>query len=87
MVRHPRLDLDGFHHIVNRVAQSNIYECDEDKEVFLNIVNNKREIGLFWFRYWVAKLKLRYQSIFLQGGDRPLNQIFSLPANFRQNHI
>ncbi len=39
MARRPRLDLDGFHHIVNRgVAKSNIYECDEDKEVFLKIL-------------------------------------------------
>ena len=31
MARRPRLDLDGFHHIVNRgVARSNIYKCDED---------------------------------------------------------
>ena len=39
MARRPRLDLDGFHHIVNRgVAKSNIYECDEDKEMFLKIL-------------------------------------------------
>jgi len=35
MARRSRLDLDGFHHIVNRgVARSNIYRCDEDKEKF-----------------------------------------------------
>ncbi len=39
MARRPRLDLDGFHHIVNRgVARSNIYRCDEDKEKFLEIL-------------------------------------------------
>ena len=39
MARRPRLDLDGFHHIVNRgVARSNIYKCDEDKEKFLEIL-------------------------------------------------
>lgn len=39
MARRLRLDLDGFHHIVNRgVARSNIYRCDEDKEKFLEIL-------------------------------------------------
>ena len=39
MARRPRLDLDGFHHIVNRgVSRSNIYRCDEDKEKFLEIL-------------------------------------------------
>jgi REP element-mobilizing transposase RayT len=39
MARRPRLDFDGFHHIVNRgVARSNIYECDKDKEKFLEIL-------------------------------------------------
>jgi len=39
MARRPRLDLDGFHHIVNRgVARNNIYRCDEDKEKFLEIL-------------------------------------------------
>jgi len=34
MARKPRLDLDGFHHIVNRgVARSNVYKSDEDKEI------------------------------------------------------
>ncbi|MEA3490554.1 MAG: hypothetical protein U9R27_01495 [Campylobacterota bacterium] len=37
MARKPRLDLDGFHHIVNRgVARSNVYKSDEDKEKFLD---------------------------------------------------
>ena len=37
MARKPRLDLDGFHHIINRgVARSRVYKCDEDKEKFLN---------------------------------------------------
>ena len=41
MARRPRLDFDGFHHIVNRgVARSNIYKCDEDKEKFLEILWN-----------------------------------------------
>ena len=39
MARRPRLDLAGFHHIVNRgVARSNIYESDKDKEKFLKIL-------------------------------------------------
>jgi len=39
MARRPRLDLAGFHHIVNRgVARSNIYNCNEDKEKFLDIL-------------------------------------------------
>jgi REP element-mobilizing transposase RayT len=39
MARKPRLDFDGFHHVVNRgVAKNNIYKCDEDKEKFLEIL-------------------------------------------------
>ncbi len=39
MARKPRLDLDGFHHIINRgIARSNVYRCDEDKEKFLEIL-------------------------------------------------
>jgi len=39
MARRPRLDLDGFHHIINcGVARNNIYKCDEDKEKFLEIL-------------------------------------------------
>ncbi len=39
MARRPRLDLAGFHHIVNRgVARSNVYESDNDKEKFLKIL-------------------------------------------------
>lgn len=39
MARRPRLDLDGFHHIINRgVARANVYRCDEDKEKFLEIL-------------------------------------------------
>jgi len=31
MARRPRLDLAGFHHVVNRgVARDNIYKCDDD---------------------------------------------------------
>ncbi len=39
MARKPRLDLAGFHHIVNRgVARNKVYECDQDKEKFLEIL-------------------------------------------------
>ena len=39
MARRPRLDLDGFYHIVNcGVARSNIYKSDADKEKFLEIL-------------------------------------------------
>jgi REP element-mobilizing transposase RayT len=39
MARKPRLDLDGYHHIINRgIARSNVYRCDEDKETFLEIL-------------------------------------------------
>jgi len=39
MARRPRLDLAGFHHIINRgVARNNVYKCDEDKEKFLEIL-------------------------------------------------
>jgi len=39
MARRPRLDMAGFHHIVNRgVAKENVYRCDEDKEKYLEIL-------------------------------------------------
>lgn len=39
MARKPRLDLPGFHHIVNRgVARGKVYKCSEDKEKFLEIL-------------------------------------------------
>jgi REP element-mobilizing transposase RayT len=39
MARKPRIDLDGFHHIVNRgVARSRVYRSDEDKQKFLEIL-------------------------------------------------
>ncbi len=39
VARRPRIDLAGFHHIVNRgVARSKVYKSDEDKEKFLEIL-------------------------------------------------
>ncbi len=39
MARRPRLDLAGFHHIVNRgIARSKVYKCDDDKEKFLEVL-------------------------------------------------
>ncbi len=39
MPRRPRLDFAGFHHVVNRgVAQTDIYLCKTDKEMFLKIL-------------------------------------------------
>jgi len=39
MARRVRVDLHGFHHIVNRgVARNDIYRCDEDKEKLLEII-------------------------------------------------
>ena len=39
MARRPRLDLTGFHHVVNRgVAKRKIYINDEDKDKFLEIL-------------------------------------------------
>lgn len=39
MPRRPRLDMAGFHHIVNRgVAKDNVYKCDKDKEKYLEIL-------------------------------------------------
>ena len=38
MARKPRVNLAGFHHIVNRgVARDNVYKCD-DKEIYLDIL-------------------------------------------------
>jgi hypothetical protein len=34
MGRKPRLDLDGFHHIINRgEAHSRVYRCGKDKDM------------------------------------------------------
>ena len=39
MPRRPRLNMAGFHHIVNRgVAKHKVYRCNEDKEKFLEII-------------------------------------------------
>ena len=39
MARRPRLDMAGFHHIVNRgVARGKVYRCDADKEKYLEIL-------------------------------------------------
>ncbi|MEA3418193.1 MAG: transposase [Campylobacterota bacterium] len=39
MPRRPRIDLPGYHHIINRgVNRSTIFESDEDYEMFLKIV-------------------------------------------------
>ena len=39
MARKPRVNLAGFHHIVNRgVARDNVYKCDDDKERYLDIL-------------------------------------------------
>ena len=39
MPRRPRLDIAGFHHIVNRgVAKSKVYKSNEDKEKYLEIL-------------------------------------------------
>ena len=39
MARRPRLDMAGFHHILNRgVARVTVYKCDSDKEKYLEIL-------------------------------------------------
>ena len=39
MPRRPRVDFAGFHHVVNRgVAQTDIYLCRADKEMFLKVL-------------------------------------------------
>jgi len=39
MARRPRLDLAGFHHIVNRgIGRGKVYKSDEDKEKFLEVL-------------------------------------------------
>jgi len=39
MARKPRVNLAGFHHIINRgVARDNVYKCDDDKEKYLDIL-------------------------------------------------
>ena len=44
MPRKPRIDLPGFHHVINRgVNRQNIFLCDDDKGEFLRIVAVARE--------------------------------------------
>ena len=39
MARRPRLDMAGFHHIVNRgVERKNVFKCNDDKNKFLEIL-------------------------------------------------
>ena len=39
MARKPRVNLAGFHHIINRgMARDNVYKCDDDKERYLDIL-------------------------------------------------
>jgi REP element-mobilizing transposase RayT len=39
MARKPRLDVAGFHHIINRgVAKSNVFNSNDDKDKFLEII-------------------------------------------------
>ncbi len=39
MARRPRIDLAGYHHLINRgVAQLNVYKCKADKDKFLEIL-------------------------------------------------
>ena len=39
MARRPRLDMAGFHHIINRgVERKKIFKCDDDKHKFLEIL-------------------------------------------------
>jgi len=45
MPRKPRVDIPGFHHVINRgVNRENIFLSDEDKKEFLQIVDVAREI-------------------------------------------
>ena len=45
MPRKPRIDICGFHHVINRgVNRMNIFLSDEDKNEFLQLVNAAREI-------------------------------------------
>ena len=39
MARRPRLDMAGFHHIINRgVERKNVFKCNDDKHKFLEIL-------------------------------------------------
>ena len=39
MARRPRLDMAGFHHIINRgIERKNVFKCDDDKHKFLEIL-------------------------------------------------
>jgi REP element-mobilizing transposase RayT len=45
MGRRPRIDLAGFHHVVNRgIKRNNVYKSDEDKYKFLEIMCKSCEI-------------------------------------------
>ena len=45
MPRKPRIDLSGYHHVINRgVNRENIFLCNDDKDKFLDILEITREI-------------------------------------------
>jgi len=45
MGRRARLDMVGFHHVVNRgIERSNVYRSDEDKEKFLEILCDYKQV-------------------------------------------
>ncbi|MDA3901863.1 MAG: transposase [Desulfuromusa sp.] len=45
MPRKPRIDISGFHHVINRgVNRENIFLCDEDKNNFIQILEAAREL-------------------------------------------
>lgn len=45
MPRRPRIDIPGFHHVINRgVNREGIFLCNNDKREFLQILDVAREI-------------------------------------------
>ncbi len=45
MPRKPRIDIPGFHHVINRgINRENIFLCNDDKNKFLDILEITREI-------------------------------------------
>jgi hypothetical protein len=60
MPTRPIIDIAGYHHIMNRgVDQMNVFRHNEDKDIFLQIVNKTAMIQKEGVRYFFG-IKLKY---------------------------
>jgi len=61
MPTRPRIDIAGYHHIINRgVDRMNIFRHSEDKDSFLQIVNRCKLCSIFQELYYLFGLCRRW---------------------------